>query len=57
MHTSSTRIPFALAFDRGEESGPRDPIAPHLLEMLSLIEQGSRWTVESRQVGGVTAMG
>ena len=39
MHTPSTRILSALAFDRGEESGPRDPIAPHLLEMLSLIER------------------
>lgn len=39
MHTLSTRILFALAYDRGEEYDPAEPIAPDLLDALSLVEQ------------------
>ena len=39
MHTLSTRILFALAYDRGEEYDPAEPIAPDLLEAMSLVEQ------------------
>jgi hypothetical protein len=39
MHTPSTRILSALAYDRGEEYDPADPIAPDLLEGLSLMER------------------
>ena len=39
MYTPSTRILFALAYDRGEEYDPAEPVAPDLLEALSLVEQ------------------
>jgi hypothetical protein len=39
MHTPSTRILSALAYDRGEEYDPAEPVAPDLLEALSLVEQ------------------
>ena len=39
MHTLSTRILSALAYDRGEEYDPAEPVAPDLLEALSLVEQ------------------
>ncbi len=39
MHTPSTRVLSALAYDRGEDYDPADPIAPDLLEVLSLVEQ------------------
>jgi hypothetical protein len=38
MHTLSTRTLSALAYDRGEECDPADPVCPHLLEALSLME-------------------
>jgi hypothetical protein len=39
MHTPSTRILSALAFDRGEEYDPGQPVCPDLIESLSLLEQ------------------
>ena len=39
MHTLSTRTLFALAYDRGEEYDPTMPVAPDLLEAMSLVEQ------------------
>jgi hypothetical protein len=39
MHTLSTRTLSALAYDRGEEYDPAAPVAPDLLETLSLVEQ------------------
>jgi hypothetical protein len=39
MHTLSIRILSALAYDRGEEYDPAEPVAPDLLEALSLVEQ------------------
>ena len=38
MHTPSTRILSALAYDRGEEYDP-SMVTPDLLESLSLVEQ------------------
>ena len=38
MHTLSTRTLSALAYERGEEYDPGQPIAPDLLETLSLVE-------------------
>ena len=38
MHSLSTRILSALAYDRGEEYDPAQPIAPDLLDTLSLVE-------------------
>lgn len=38
MHTLSTRILSALAYDRGEEYDPAQPVCPDLLEALSLVE-------------------
>ena len=35
MQTLSTRVLSALAFDRGEEYDPAQPICPSLLEDLS----------------------
>ena len=40
MHTLSTRILSALAYDRGEEYDPAEPLAPDLLE--ALIAESSR---------------
>ena len=39
MHTPSTRILSALAYERGEEFDPEMALTPDLLEALSLIEQ------------------
>ena len=39
MHTPSTRILSAIAYDRGEEYDPAEVITPGLLEALSLVEQ------------------
>jgi hypothetical protein len=39
MYTPSTRILSALAYDRGEEYDPAEPVAPDLIEALSLVEQ------------------
>ena len=41
MHTLSTRTLSALAFDRGEEYDPSQPIAAELLETLSLVEHAA----------------
>lgn len=38
MHTPSTRILSGLAYDRGEEYDPAQPVGPDLLEALSLVE-------------------
>lgn len=38
MHTPSTRILSALAYDRGEEYDPGQPPSPALVEALSLVE-------------------
>jgi len=39
MHTLSTHTLSALAYDRGEEYDPAQPVAPNLLEALSLMER------------------
>ena len=39
LHTPSTRILSALAYERGEEFDPEMALTPDLLEALSLIEQ------------------
>jgi hypothetical protein len=39
MHTLSTRTLFALAYERGEEYDPTTPVAPDLLEAMSLVER------------------
>jgi hypothetical protein len=39
MYTPSTRILSALAYDRGEEYDPAEPVCPDLLEALSLVDQ------------------
>jgi hypothetical protein len=39
MHTPSTRILSGLAYDRGEEYDPAEPVCPDLLGALSLVEQ------------------
>jgi hypothetical protein len=41
MHTLSTRTLSALAYDRGEEYDPSQPIAPDLLETLRLVEHAA----------------
>ncbi len=41
MHTLSTRILSALAFDRGEEYDPAQAVCPDLLEALSLVEHAA----------------
>ena len=41
MHTLSTRTLSALAYDRGEEYDPSQPIAADLLETLSLVEHAA----------------
>ena len=41
MHTLSTRTLSALAYERGEEYDPSQPIAPDLLETLSLVEHAA----------------
>jgi hypothetical protein len=42
MHTLSTRTLSALAYDRGEEYDPSQPIATDLLETLSLVEHATQ---------------
>jgi hypothetical protein len=39
MHTLSTRILSALAYERGEEYDPGDPVTPDLLEALSMTDR------------------
>jgi hypothetical protein len=39
MHTLSTRSMSAIAFDRGEEYDPANPVCPRLLEDLALVER------------------
>ena len=39
MPTPSTRTLSALAYDRGEEFDPGDPVAPDLLDALSLMKR------------------
>ena len=41
MHTLSTRTLFALAYERGEEYDPAQPIAPELLKTLLLVEHAT----------------
>jgi len=41
MHTLSTRTLSALAYERGEEYDPSQPIATELLETLLLVEHAS----------------
>jgi hypothetical protein len=41
MHTPSTRMLSALAYDRGEEYDPADPVWPDLLETLGLVEHAA----------------
>jgi hypothetical protein len=41
MHTLSTRTLSAFAYDRGEEYDPSQPIAPDVLETLSLVEHAA----------------
>ena len=41
MHTLSTRTLTALAYERGEEYDPSQPIAAELLETLSLVEHAA----------------
>ena len=41
MHCLSTRTLSALAYDRGEEYDPSQPIAPDLLETMSLVERAA----------------
>ena len=41
MHTPSTRILSALAYDRGEEFDPAYPVCPALVEALSLVEHAA----------------
>ena len=38
MHTPSTRILSALAYDRGQEYDPGDPISEPFVEALALVE-------------------
>jgi hypothetical protein len=41
MHTLSTRTLSAIAYDRGEEYDPSQPMTPELLETLSLVEHAA----------------
>ena len=41
MHTPSTRILSALAYDRGEDYDPGLPPSPALVEALSLVEHAA----------------
>ena len=41
MHTPSTRILSALAYERGEEYDPGLPPSPALVEALSLVEHAT----------------
>ena len=42
MHTPSTRILSALAYDRGQEYDPGDPITEPFVEALALVEHARR---------------
>jgi hypothetical protein len=46
MQTPSTRILSALAYDRGEDYDPAEPVTPDLLEALWLVEQARPVTGE-----------
>jgi hypothetical protein len=50
VHTPSTRILSALAYDRCEEYDPADPVWPDLLETLSLVEHATAVIGEGRPV-------
>ncbi|MGO9499253.1 MAG: hypothetical protein ACLQA5_21460 [Solirubrobacteraceae bacterium] len=52
MHTPSTRILSALAYDRGEEYDPADPIAADLLETLSLVDHARPVIGETARTSG-----
>jgi hypothetical protein len=41
MHSLSTRTLSALAYERGEEYDPAQPVAEELLEALSLVENAA----------------
>ena len=41
MHTPSTRILSALAYDRGIEYDPADPVCLALAEAMTLVEQAT----------------
>jgi len=41
MHTPSTRTLSALAFDRGEDYDPAQPVCPDLIDTLALIEHAA----------------
>ena len=41
MNTLSTRTLSALAYERGEEYDPAQPVAAELLETLSLVEHAA----------------
>ena len=41
MHTPSTRILSALAYDRGEEYDPAEPVCRELVEALTLVEHAA----------------
>ena len=41
MHTLSTRTLSALAFERGEDYDPGQPVAAGLIEALSLVEHAA----------------
>ena len=42
MHTPSTRILSALAYDRGQEYDPGDPITEPFVEALALVDHARR---------------
>jgi hypothetical protein len=42
MRTLSTRTLSRLAFERGEEYDPAEPLCPRQLEDLALLEQARR---------------
>jgi hypothetical protein len=46
MQTLSTRVLSSLAFDRGEEYDPAQPICPSLLENLTLLEHAGPMIAE-----------
>ena len=50
MHTPSTRILSALAYDRGEDYDPTDPVCLDLLETLSLVEHAAAGDRRGRPV-------
>ncbi|HWF25612.1 MAG TPA: hypothetical protein VG275_09200 [Solirubrobacteraceae bacterium] len=41
MHTLSTRTLSALAYDRGEEYDPAQPVCPSLLDAFELVEHAA----------------